>query len=67
MYTLREESPYWEFFSSVFSRTGTENGEILRIFPFSVRMRENTDQENSEYGHFSHSDNFDSFLLKHYN
>ena len=25
--------------------------------PYSVRMRENTDQNNSEYGHFSRSDN----------
>ena len=23
--------------------------------PYSVRMRENTDQKNSEYGHFSYS------------
>ena len=23
--------------------------------PYSVRMRENTDQNNSEYGHFSHN------------
>ena len=26
--------------------------KILRISPYSVRMRENTDQNNSEYGHF---------------
>ena len=26
------------------------------ISPYSVRMRENTDQNNSEYGHFSRSD-----------
>ena len=24
-------------------------------FPYSVRMRENSDQKNSEYGHFSRS------------
>ena len=24
--------------------------------PYSVRMRENTDQKNSEYGHFSYSE-----------
>ena len=40
---------------SVFSRIQTENGEILRISPYSVRMRENTDQKNSEYGHHSGS------------
>ena len=36
---LREKCPYSEFF-------------VVRIFPYFVRMRENTDQENSEYGHF---------------
>ena len=34
-------------------------GLILRIsvwiYPYSVRIRENADQENSEYGHFSRS------------
>ena len=29
---------------------------LLRISPYSVRMRENMDQKNSEYGHFSCSD-----------
>ena len=29
---------------------------VLRISPYSVQMRENTDQKNSEYGHFSRSD-----------
>ena len=28
---------------------------VLRISPYSVRMLENTDQKNSEYGHFSRS------------
>ena len=41
------------FFWSVFSRIRTEYGEILRISPYSVRMKENTDQKNLEYGHFS--------------
>ena len=45
-YALREKSPRSEFFWSVFSR-------IRRI---SVRMRENTDQKNSEYEHFLRSD-----------
>ena len=36
----------------VFFRIGFEYGEILRISPFSVRMQENTDQNDSEYGHF---------------
>ena len=28
------------------------NGKIQSISPYSVRMQENTDQKNSEYGHF---------------
>ena len=30
---------------------------VLRIRSYSVRMRENTDQNNSEYGHFLRSVN----------
>ena len=41
------------FFWSAFSRIRTEYGEILRISPYSARMRENTDQKNSVFGHFS--------------
>ena len=51
--SLRKKCPYSELFWSVFSRIRTEYGEILRISPYSVRMRENTDQNNSECGHFS--------------
>ena len=54
-FALREKCPYSEFFSSVFSRIWTEYGEILRTFPYSVRMWKNTDQEISKYGHFSRS------------
>ena len=43
---------YLEFFWSLFSRIRTEYVEILRIFPYSLRMRENTDQKNCEHGHF---------------
>ena len=57
-YTLREKYPYSELFWSVFSRIPNEYGEILRISPYSVRMRENADQNNSEYGHFLRSDIF---------
>ena len=49
--TLREKCPCSELFWSMFSRIQTEYGEILRISPYSVRIRENTDQENSEYRH----------------
>ena len=31
-------------------------GEIRSISPYSVQMRENTDQENSVFGHFSRSE-----------
>ena len=51
-YSLRENYPYSELFWSAFSRIRTEYGQILRISPYSVRMRENTDQKNSEYRKF---------------
>ena len=41
-------SLYSESFWSVFSHIDTEYGEIFRIAPHSVRIRENTD-------HFLHS------------
>ena len=53
--SLSEKCPYSEIFWSAFSRIRTEYGEILRISSYSVRMRENTDQKNSEYGHFLRS------------
>ena len=46
----REKCPYSELFWSAFSGIWTEHGEILRIYPHSVQMRENTDQNNSECG-----------------
>ena len=50
---LRKRRPYLELFWPVFSRIRTD---YLCISPYSVRMRENTDQNNSECGHFSRSD-----------
>ena len=50
-----ENCPYSEFFWPAFSRIWTEYEEIRSISPYSVQMRENTDQKNSEYGHFSRS------------
>ena len=52
---LREKCPYSELFWSVFSCIRTEYGEILHIPPYSVRMRKNKDQGNSEYRHFLRS------------
>ena len=51
--TLRKKCPIrsypgWHF--PIFGKT-----EILRISPHSVRMQENVDQNNSEYGHFLRS------------
>ena len=37
---------------NIFSRILTEYGDLLRKSPYSVRMRENADQKNSEHGHF---------------
>ena len=48
---LRQKCPYLELFWSVFSGIQTEYGDILRTFPYSVRMQENKDQNNFEYGH----------------
>ena len=52
---LSEKHPYLELFWPVFSGIRTEYGEILRISPFSSRIQENADQNNSEYGHFLRS------------
>ena len=54
--TLREKCPYSELFWSAFSRIQTESGEILCIFPYSVSMGGNRDQNNPEYGHFLRSE-----------
>ena len=44
------------FLWSVFFLIRTEYGEILSIPPYSVQMRENTDQKNSVFGHFPRSE-----------
>ena len=53
---MLEKCPYSELFWSVFSRNRTGYGEILRISPYSVRMRENADQNNFDNRHFLRSD-----------
>ena len=55
-YELCEKCPYLAFFWSVFSHIRTEYGDLFCKFLFSVRMRENTDQKNSEYGYTLRSD-----------
>ena len=47
-HTLPEKYPYSELFWSAFSRIRTEYGELQSISPYSVRMRENADQNKSE-------------------
>ena len=47
--SLREKCPYSEFFCSVYSSIRTEYREIRSVSPYSVQMRENMDQKNSEY------------------
>ena len=49
--------PYLRSFWSVFFHIQTEYGEILHISPYLVQMRENKDQNNSDYEHFSRSVN----------
>ena len=51
-YSLRKKCPYSELLWSTFFRIWTEYGEIRSISPYSVQIRENADQNNSEYGHF---------------
>ena len=55
-HTLRKKCPNSELFWLVFSRIQTEYGEIRSISTYLVRMWENMDQNNSEYGLFSRSD-----------
>ena len=50
--SLQKKCPFSELFWCAFSRIRTKYEEMLRISPYSVRMRENADQNNSEYGHF---------------
>ena len=50
--TLREKFPYSELFWSIFSGIWAEYKDILCICPYSVRIRVNTDQNNSKYLHF---------------
>ena len=50
-----EKCPYSELLWFAFSRIRTEYGEIRSISPYSVEIRENADQNNSEYGNFLRS------------
>ena len=58
MQPLHRKFSYAEVLWSAFSRIRTEYGEIRSISLYSVRMRKNADQNNSEYVHFSRSEPF---------
>ena len=49
---LHKKCPYLELFWSAFSGIWTECGEMGSTCPYPVRMRGNTDQNNSKCGHF---------------
>ena len=49
--TLRKKYLYSEFFWPIFSRIRTKYGQIRSISPYSVQMRENTDQKLSDTFH----------------
>ena len=48
---LREKCPYLELFWPAFSLIQIEYRKIRSLSPYSVRMRQNADLNNSEYGH----------------
>ena len=54
--SLLKKCRFLELFWFVFSRIRTEYGEIRSITPYSIRIRENTYQNNSEYGYFLRSE-----------
>ena len=73
----KEKCPYSKLFWSVFPRMQTECGNILRISPSSVRMRENTyisvfsrhvgkyEPDNSKCEHFSRSAKSKCYCFNH--
>ena len=51
-HTLRKKRLFLELLCFIFSHIRTEYGEIWSISPYYVKMRENADQNDSEYGQF---------------
>ena len=45
----------WSFSGPYFPVFGLNNVDLLRESPYSVQMRENTDQKNSVFGQFLRS------------
>ena len=52
-WSVYERCLYMEFFWSVFSWIWIQYWYIIHISPYSVRIRENTEQKNYENRHFS--------------
>ena len=50
-FALGKKSLYLELLWSAFSRIRIEYGEIRSISPYSVQLRENADENSSEYVH----------------
>ena len=61
-----EKCPYLELFWSLFYHIRTEYGEILHISLYPVRIQQNTDQNNSKYGHFLCSVSCSGNIFKRY-
>ena len=60
--SLRKKCPYSEFLVCI-SCILTEYEDLLGNSQYSVQIRENTDQENSEYGQFLRSVSHYGILL----
>ena len=52
---LHKKCPYLEFSWSMFFLIQTEYKDLQSKSTYSVRMRKNADQKNSEYGNLSRS------------
>ena len=64
--SLREKCPNTEFFLARIFRIRSEYGEILRISPYSVRMREDRDQKKLRIWTLFTQCMFNSLGLSHY-
>ena len=60
--TLHEKCLYSDFFWSAFSRIRIEHGDLLCKFSYLDRIRENTDQKNSEFEHLLRSVSWEDFF-----
>ena len=60
---MREKCPSTEFFLARIFRIRTEYGDLHSESLYSVRIRENTIQKSSLFGHFSRSGNLMTFRV----